>query len=58
VHGIPEMWLVDLHGQRLVRHRAPQQGSYKLVDEPDLSAPLEVTALSGILVDLKGLFGG
>jgi Uma2 family endonuclease len=56
-HGIPEMWLVDLGGRRLVRHRAPQQGSYTLVDEPDLGAALEVAALSGVTVDLYRLFG-
>ena len=57
VHGIPEMWLVDLRGQRLVRHRAPRQGSYTQVDEPDLKAPLEVSALSGVVVELQRLFG-
>ena len=46
-HGIPEMWLVDLGGRRLVRYRAPQDGSYTLVDEPDLGTALEVSALSG-----------
>jgi len=57
VHGIPEMWLVDLRGRRLVRYRAPQQGSYTLVDEPDLGAELDVAALSGVAVDLHRLFG-
>ncbi len=57
LHGIPEMWLVDLRGRRLVRHRTPQQGSYTLVDEPDLSAELDVSALSGVAVDLRRLFG-
>ena len=57
VHGIPEMWLVDLRGRRLVRHRAPRQGSYTQVDEPDLEAPLEVSALSGVVVELQRLFG-
>ncbi len=57
VHCIPEMWLVDLRGRRLIRHRAPQQGSYTLVDEPDLSAPLEITELPGIAVGLQHLFG-
>lgn len=56
-HGIPEMWLVDLGGRRLVRYRAPQQGSYTLVDEPDLGHALEVSALSGVAVDLKRLHG-
>jgi hypothetical protein len=44
-------------GRRVVRHRTPQQGSYTLVDEPDLSAELDVSALSGIAVDLHRLFG-
>jgi Uma2 family endonuclease len=56
-HGIPEMWLVDLGGGRLVRYRAPQQGSYTLVDEPDLGAPLEVSALAGLAIDVQRLFG-
>jgi len=56
-HGIPEMWLVDLGGERLVRHRAPKQGSYTLVDEPDLGTAFEVSALAGVAVDLHRLFG-
>jgi len=55
--GIPEMWLVDVNGRRFVRYRAPQQGAYALVDEPDLGAPLEVSALAGVLVELPRLFG-
>jgi Uma2 family endonuclease len=55
-HGIPEMWLVDLGSKRLVRHRAPQQGAYTLVDEPDLRAMLEVDELAGVAVDLQRLF--
>jgi Uma2 family endonuclease len=58
VHGIAEMWLVDLIGRRLVRHRAPTQGIYTLVDEPDLGTPLDLAALPGVTVDLKPLFGG
>jgi Uma2 family endonuclease len=56
-HGIPEMWLVDLRGRRLVRHRDPQQGAYAKIDEPDLGVPLEISALSGVAVDLQLLFG-
>jgi Uma2 family endonuclease len=55
-HGIPEMWLVDLGGQRFVRYRAPQQDSYTLVDEPDLGAPLDLPGLAGAAVDLRRLF--
>jgi Uma2 family endonuclease len=56
-HGIPEMWLVNLGGERFVRHRAPQHGSYTLVDEPDLGGALEVAALPGVVVELRRLFG-
>lgn len=56
-HGIPETWLVDLLGRRLVRHRTPQQGSYTVVDQPDLGAKLEIAALAGVSVDVSGLFG-
>lgn len=56
-HGVPETWLVDLRGRRLVRHRDPRQGAYTKIDEPDLGVPLEISALSGVAVDLKLLFG-
>jgi len=56
-HGIPEMWLVDVEGRRLSRYRAPQQGSYTLIDEPDLGTALEVSALAGVTVDLHRVFG-
>jgi Uma2 family endonuclease len=56
-HGIPEMWLVDVEGRRFVRYRAPQQGSYKLLDEPDLGTALELPALSGVVIDLHRVFG-
>jgi Uma2 family endonuclease len=56
-HGIPEMWLLDVGGRRFVRYRAPRQGSYTLVDEPDLGAPLEVSTLAGVVLDLKEVFG-
>ena len=48
----------DLLGRRLVRHRASVQGKYTLLDEPDFRTPLEMTALTGVTVDLKPLFGG
>jgi hypothetical protein len=51
------MWLVDLRGRRLVRHRGPVQGSYTQVDEPDLGTPIEISALAGVVVELQLLFG-
>jgi Uma2 family endonuclease len=56
-HGIPEMWLVDLRARRLIRHRAPQEGVYMQIDEPDLDLPLEIPALPGVAIDLQRLFG-
>jgi Uma2 family endonuclease len=56
-HGMPEFWLVDVGGKRLVRHRAPQQGEYTLVDEPDPGTALDVSALPGVTIDLRRLFG-
>jgi Uma2 family endonuclease len=55
-HGIPEVWLIDLEAKRLIRNRTPQRGAYAAVDEPDLSAPLEIAALSGARIDLRTLF--
>lgn len=56
-HEIPEFWLVDVSGKRLVRHRTPEQGRYTLVDEPNLGAAIEVSALTGVTIDLRRLFG-
>jgi len=56
-HAIVELWLVDLGARRLVRYRAPQQGSYSLVDQPDLAIPLGAAALPGVAFDLTRLFG-
>jgi Uma2 family endonuclease len=56
-HGIAEAWLVDVRGQRLIRHRAPQDGAYTLVDKPNLGAVLDVSALPGVTIDLRKLFG-
>jgi Uma2 family endonuclease len=56
-HGIPEVWLVDLGERRLTRHRGPREGVYMLVDVPDLGARIEVSALAGVEVDLRRLFG-
>ena len=56
-YGIPEVWLVDLRGKRLVRYREAQQGAYTLIDQPDLSFPLEIAAVPETRLDLSTLFG-
>jgi len=35
-HGIPEVWLLDLSGNRLYLHRKPADGQYQLVEQPDV----------------------
>jgi Uma2 family endonuclease len=56
-HAVVECWLVDVDGKRLVRYRAPQQGAYTLIDEPDLRSALGVSTLPQVSVDLRRLFG-
>lgn len=54
-HGIPEAWIVDLHGGHLLIHRVPHSGGYADcidIPEPGLT-PL--SALPGVQVDLSRL---
>lgn len=55
-HRIPEVWLVDPQGRQLLRYRQAQWHGYALADRPNLSAPLEITTLPTVAVDLKALF--
>lgn len=60
--GIPEVWLVDLAGRRLLRHRQPAGGTYAEVAElSDLSGvplPQPLTRPDGARasLDLRALF--
>lgn len=51
-HGVPEVWLIDLVGKRLVRCREPVEGEYRRQDEPGLEAALEIPGLGGVHVEL------
>ena len=55
-HGIHEVWLVDLRAKQLTRYRGPAQDAYTTVDRPDAGKLVDVAALPGIAIDLKGLF--
>jgi Uma2 family endonuclease len=55
-HGIAEVWLIDVRGKRLTRHRAPTQGAYRAVDEPGVTRPLELGNPLDVKVDLGALF--
>ena len=56
-HRLAEAWLVDVRGQALTRYREPDQGTYTRVDSPDLTQPIELSSLPGLVVDLRSLFG-
>jgi Uma2 family endonuclease len=57
-HGLREVWLVDVRDGRLTRCREPVRGAYKRVDQPNLSAPLEMAALADVRINLSTLFAG
>jgi Uma2 family endonuclease len=54
--GIPEIWLVAVTEQRLLRYRFPKDGQYQDIQVIDLTQPVEINALAGVVVDLRGLF--
>jgi Uma2 family endonuclease len=51
-HGVPEVWLLDLEHDRLIRHRGPRENGFEKVDGPKLGQPLELSALPGIRATL------
>jgi Uma2 family endonuclease len=55
-HAVPEVWLVELANRRVVRHRAPEPTGYRLVDELDLSPPVDLPSLPGVRASLGALF--
>jgi Uma2 family endonuclease len=55
-HGIPEVWVVDIRGHRLLRYRDPSRGVYARVDEPNVGAPLELHSPVGVRIGLGALF--
>jgi Uma2 family endonuclease len=55
-HGVPEVWLIDIESRSVTRHRGASRSGYARVDQPDLSAPLEIEALPEVRVTLHGLF--
>jgi Uma2 family endonuclease len=54
--GLPECWLVDVPGQRLVRHTEPSSDGYGKVEELALTEEIEIPGL-GSRVVVGELFG-
>jgi Uma2 family endonuclease len=55
-HGIPELWIVDLEGQAILRYREPTHGVYGAADEIDVGAAVTVASIPGVQFDLGELF--
>jgi len=55
--GIPEVWILDLTGRRLLIHRHPDGNRYMEVAAPDELAALDVpvTGQRRLSIDLRGL---
>ena len=54
--GIPEYWVVDVDGRRIVVHRGPHEGAYERVTELRSGELLGSEALTGIELPLDELF--
>lgn len=57
-YGIPEFWLVDIPGKRLLCFSQPlqQEGRYRAMLEADLSQPVPIQQLAGVALPLQNLF--
>ena len=55
-HGIPEVWLVDLENERLLRFLEPGPDGYRTEEDVTGIAPLRPTRPPEIEVDLSTLF--
>ena len=54
--GITEYWVVDLEQKQLHRYRDPHDVGYARIDRPDLEAPVAVSDIPGLTLDLQPLF--
>jgi len=50
--GVPEVWVVDLEGRRVLVHREPREGGYK---EVRILEPRDTLAFMGVEIPLGEL---
>lgn len=55
--GIPEVWLVDLAGERVEVYRQPAQGGYGHVDERGRGHQLTPQALPDVMLEVTDVLG-
>ena len=56
-HGIPELWIVDLVGQKVEVHRKPEAGHYTEVTRVGAGDVLEPSLLPGVSVPVAAVLG-
>jgi Uma2 family endonuclease len=54
--GVPEYWVVDIHGGRVVVHRGPREGAYEQVSEVRAGGALASQVLPGVELAVDELF--
>jgi Uma2 family endonuclease len=55
-HGIPEVWIVDLEGRRLLRYRSPSEMGYARSDSPDVGSAVTLESLPDARIELGPVF--
>lgn len=55
--GVPEYWVVDVIGRRIVQHDRPDAGNYARRDTIELGAMVVSTTIEGLAVHTAGLAG-
>jgi Uma2 family endonuclease len=56
-HGVPEFWIIDVQNAQLLVYREPRDGRYEKHSALSRPASAPITAVHGVTIDLKGLFG-
>ena len=54
-HGIPEYWVVDLTGRRIIQHSRPGTQGFANTRDINFGAPIEAITLVGLKVPTDGL---
>lgn len=55
--GIPEFWLVDLHGEAIVRYSEPLEGKYRVVRRLRRGQHLTAATLPGLRLPVAAILG-
>jgi Uma2 family endonuclease len=55
--GIPEVWIVDVNGQRLTRYSQPEDGIYQVVRRAKRGQALASTTIAGFTIPFEVPFG-